>query len=158
MPYIIRNPFNHCVYITNNPIIFMDCRGWGWKVESCRYDDASCHTMREREKKYGLTDTQERQLELLWSQEVEKRKIEASAKVPSAVIMVQGERTAEAVQSKTVTMSEKEVLETRIHGKKPALRSSIEAVKITNVNVAVTELEGGVLGEEGLVQTTHTTA
>jgi hypothetical protein len=59
----------------------MDCRSWGWAVESRRYADKECCHITVWEDKYGVGKRQERELEELWSGELMKRKVRAEMAV-----------------------------------------------------------------------------
>lgn len=59
----------------------MDCRSWGWVVESRRYVDKECRHITDWEDKYGVGKRRERELEELWSDELMKRKVRAEVAV-----------------------------------------------------------------------------
>ncbi|PSN62035.1 hypothetical protein BS50DRAFT_460426, partial [Corynespora cassiicola Philippines] len=73
MPYVIKVPGNPRPFITNNPIIYMDCRTWGWGPESRRYGDRFCKRVRDEEAMRFETDHRERELDRIWSEEVNRR-------------------------------------------------------------------------------------
>jgi hypothetical protein len=84
MPYIIYTPSNPHPFITNNPIIYMDARTWGWKVESRPFHDDDCKEMVKREEQRFEAERRAMVLETAWGKEVQRRKDtkETDIKVP----------------------------------------------------------------------------
>ncbi|KAF2240996.1 hypothetical protein BU26DRAFT_394915, partial [Trematosphaeria pertusa] len=73
MPYIIYAPRQPRSFVTNNPIIYMEARFWGWKVESQPYDDEYCYFVRKREQRRYETERRIQELERIWAEERERR-------------------------------------------------------------------------------------
>lgn len=74
MPYIIHTPSNPRSFITNNPVIYMDARSWGWPVESRPYRDDYCKDVRDEEKQMCEEERRMKELEVIWGEEVQRRK------------------------------------------------------------------------------------
>ncbi|KAF2677167.1 hypothetical protein K458DRAFT_240086, partial [Lentithecium fluviatile CBS 122367] len=77
MPYLIDTPTNPRSFLTNNPVIYMDARSWGWPVESLPYRDDYCKSVRDEERQRGEYERRDRQLKEIWTEELERRRSEA---------------------------------------------------------------------------------
>lgn len=73
MPYIINVPEMPRPYITNNPVVYMDCLSWGWHCESRPFSDSYCKAVRKREEARFEVDKRAEQLEKYYSEEIARR-------------------------------------------------------------------------------------
>jgi hypothetical protein len=74
MPYLVTTPTNPRSFLTNNPVIYMDARSWGWRVESLPYYDNYCKTVRDEEMEMGESFRRDVELERVWEEEGQRRK------------------------------------------------------------------------------------
>ena len=149
MPYMIHDPHSGRCYVTNNPIIYMDCRAWGWQVESRPFADKDCRRIREREQKYGLTNRWEKQLERLYTEELERR-LEIGdpgteiAKMEAEV--VEAETMADADGGDRLKLGEAEIVDVGMK-ETELLHESLEAKKdqvvtvVEEVNVQIWKVD-----------------
>ncbi|KAF2787311.1 hypothetical protein K505DRAFT_367458 [Melanomma pulvis-pyrius CBS 109.77] len=154
MPYIINDPLSTCAYITNNPIIFMDCRAWGWHVESRRYSDEECRKIQDWEDKYGLSERRERELNRLWSEELQKRQERAGDEVrecekaeftnvnlaAEATVFLEKEVRVEAVQEMMREQARVEEVE-EVGGRDAVVRDGISIVAISKVTATSSKVK-----------------